>query len=220
MIALALAVLCVGAEPLDDGIAIYQSLEFERAAIHFQGMVLDPSIPPKLRAQAAMCAGLSLGQLGDVEGARRSFSLAVTNDREVVPPPGAPPALCAILEEERAAATARPRPAPPAPPDAAASVASQPPPPDEAPPPILPHTAGADWPAIGSGVAAGALTVAAVAAGVYGAVQYATSADPTVPARPAFAAYDAAVAAGWAAAGLGGVAVVAGGVSAVLFALE
>lgn len=216
MIALALAVFFAGAEPLDDGIALYQSLEFERAAIQFQGVVLDPAASPTLRAQAAMWAGLSLGQLGDVEGARRAFALAVANDAGVEAPPGAPPALCAILEEERTAAAARPPPAPPPPPDEPAPPVAAP----EQPGPEPTVNGAADWPAIGSGVAAGALGAAAVAAGVYGAVQYATSADPMVPAGPALAAYDAAVAAGWAAAGLGGVAVVAGGVAAALFLLE
>lgn len=211
---LVLALLCTAAAPLADGIALYQSLEFERAAIHFQGIVLDAEAPAAERAQASMWAGLSLGQLGDVEGARKAFALAVAADATVAAPADAPPALLAILEEERAAMAARPRPAP--------APAPAPPTPVDPPAPVpgapaVSDSDGASWPAIGSGVLAGVLVVGATAAGVYGAMQYATSADPTVPARPAFEAYDASVAAGWTAAALGGVAVVAAGVTAVLF---
>ena len=212
MNALVLALLCSAAAPLADGIALYQSLEFERAAIHFQGMVLDADAPVAERAQASMWAGVALGQLGDVEGARRAFALAVATDPAVAAPDDAPPALRSILENERADLAARPPP-PPAPEPAAPL----------SPPTHAPDTSsasandGAPWPAIGAGILAGVLVVGASAAGIYGAMQYATSADPAVPARPAFEAYDASVTAGWTAAALGGVAVVAGGVSAVLF---
>lgn len=208
MLALFFASLCATAAPLADGVALYQGLEFERAAIHFQGMVLDTTVPAGERAQAAMWAGLSLGQLGDVEGARKAFALAVSTDPQVRAPPDAPPALRAILEEERARAPA----APPI-----ESPVATPPPPTPAPPVV---DDGPDVAAIGAGVAAGVLVVAAAGAGLYGAMRYATAADPTVPARPAFEAYDASVIAGWTALALGGGAAVAGGVSAALFLVE
>ncbi|MBI1949178.1 MAG: hypothetical protein HYS27_26050 [Deltaproteobacteria bacterium] len=220
MLAISLTLLCAAA-PLDEGMALYRSLEFERAAILFQGVALDAEAPAQERAQAAMWAGLSLGQLGDVEGARKSFALAVVTDPQVAAPADAPPALAAILEEERAAAAAR---APAVlPPTLTPPVPAEPPPDVTGPAPTAApgaRTAPTDWPAIGTGAAAGVLVVAAAATGVYGAVQYATSADPTVPARPAFEAYDASVVAGWAAAALGGAAAVAGGVATALFLIE
>ncbi len=207
MLTLALVSLAIHAAPLADGVALYQGLEFERAAIHFQSMLLDTSVAPEERARAAMWTGLSLGQLGDAEGARKAFALAVATDAQVRAPADAPPALLAILEEERAHARAPP----PAP------VVLPPP----APPPATPLVEeGPAVVAIGAGVVAGVLVVAAAAAGIYGAMQLAVASDLSVPAGPAFEAYDASVIAGWTAVAFGGGAAVAGGVSAALFALE
>lgn len=223
MVALLLVAICAGAAPLGDGVALYQSLEFERAAIHFQGIALDVSASPADRAQAAVWAGLSLGQLGDVDGARRAFALAVATDLQVEAPVDAPPALRAMLDEERAAAAARAAAVAP-PPDPLPPTPVQDPPPDPIgntpPAPPAKSSPTVDWPAIGTGAVAGVLVVAAVGAGVYGAARYASSADPNVPARPAFEAYDQSVVAGWTAVGLGSGAAVVGGVATVLFVLE
>src|SRR4051812_34422610 len=66
-----------GNAALDAAVAQYQALEFEKATIALQKLVLDASLPPHTQAIAFLWLGLSYGQLGDTDGARNAFHRAL-----------------------------------------------------------------------------------------------------------------------------------------------
>ena len=217
MLALALALALAG--PLDEGVALYQSLEFEKATIFFQKVALASDTAPATRAEAFLWLGLAYGQLGDTDSARDSFHRAMVSDDTQKAPPDTPPALATMLEEERRAVmAAKPAPPKPKPP----TTTPKPPQTTTAAPAHTDPPAGTSLnvAALWSGIGAGVLGLAALGAGGFALDQLAFSYDETVPAKPALAAYDTAVTCGVLAGALGGAAVVAGGVSALLFAVE
>lgn len=201
MLALVLLLSCA-APKLDAGIAMYNQLEFEKATIAFQQLVIDPDVVGRDRAQAFMWLGLSYGQLGDTDSARQSFHRGLVADATLATPPDTPPALLTIFEEERKNVAALQKPV----------EVIKPPQPPPAPPP----TPGPNVALIGASVGAGVLAVAAIGVGGYGVQQLLHSEDLDVPAREAITSYDTSVKCGIAAGVLGGVAAVAGGLAALL----
>ena len=193
---------------IDEGIALYQSLQFEKATIAFQRLVLKGDVPPPTKAQAFLWLGLSYGQLGDTDAAKSSFQSAMDIDTTLKPPDDTPPALLTMLEQERTAAQARAAPTT----ELIPTLVKDPPPP---PPSTTPNIA-----AIGSGIGAGVLAIAAIGVGGFGAEELVKSYDINTTPRDSLSAYDNAVTCGVVAGILGSVAAVAGGVSAVMFVLE
>ncbi len=212
-------------EALAEGVALYDSLEFEKAVVSFQKIVLDDATPKQTRAAAFVWLGLSYGQLGDTDAARQFFKRAVETDASVPVPDNAPPALTRMLETARADAAAKVRAARQEERKRAAAAGTGAALPGGGAPETgsRPAAGGAGGPGIavvGSGVGAGVLAVAALGFGGFGLQQLSVAYDLSVPAKPALAAYDTAVACGVVAGVLGGAAAVAGGLAATFLALE
>jgi hypothetical protein len=216
--AFALAFALTAAPPsspkLAEGMALYQSLEFEKATIVLQKLVLDTSAPVADRAEAFLWLGLAYGQLGDTDGARDALHRALALDATLNAPPDSPPALLAMLEDERARVAATPPPPPPEPPPATTTI-------HEVARPAHPSNGSAlGTAAWSSTIGAGVLASAALVVGGIGAYQLSIAYDLSVPAKPALQAYATATTCGIAAGVLGGAAILAGGAGAALFALE
>jgi hypothetical protein len=227
-LALAVALQTSPTTRLDEGIALYGQLEFERATIVFQRLALEPDLTPQTRASVFLWLGLAYGQLGDLDSARQAFARAMLNDATMAAPPDTPPELAAMIEEERAKkSTSRPAvapasPASPAPPD---FMPHDEPAPAAAPaaapvPAATPSMSGMTWAAVGAGIGAVTLAGGATVLGLAGARQYEVANDLSLDASTALAAYDESVLLGTGAVVLGSAAVVATGAAVAFFVLE
>lgn len=116
-----LVVLLVAAGALDDnqayqeGISLYQELEYEQAIFRFEQAALSPDLTDGEKAMVFGWMAMAYAGIGDAAGAKRSLDLAVAKDPAVTLPGFAPPKVKEWLEEARgkaktAAPTATPAP--------------------------------------------------------------------------------------------------------------
>lgn len=147
LIALALALTgALGDDPtFDEGVRLYQELNYEQAIFRFQQVAVRTALAPPEKATALLWLGLAYAGSGDLEEAKRSFRYALEADRTAALPTETSPRIEAMLEEIRTEVARTPLPPPPPPP----------PPTDSAPPPApsLGVIGG------GVGAAVGALTI-------------------------------------------------------------
>ena len=124
LIALALMVTtALGGDPtFDEGVRLYQELNYEQAIFRFQQVAVSPALAPADKATALLWLGLSYAGSGDLEEAARSFRFALAADRSATLPTETSPNIVQLLEELRAEVGKTPSPPPtptptPAPPD-------------------------------------------------------------------------------------------------------
>jgi hypothetical protein len=103
MLGLALAVvISASAGPdtsVDEGVRLYDALQFERAALVLKRAASDPALSDSERARANLYLGLSSAQLFDEAGARESFARAAELDPRVRLPPGVSPKVERIFRQ-------------------------------------------------------------------------------------------------------------------------
>ena len=145
MTALVLLTLLSATVPLDDDPAfveaqrLYQDLEVEQAIFKLQEAALEQDRTPADQARVQAWLGVCYGQIGDFDGARRSFEHAVVQDVDVKLEARVAPKLQQLLEtaraarqeelkaEAEAAKSAPPKEEPPAPVDDAPKTTTAPP---------------------------------------------------------------------------------------------
>lgn len=219
MFALVLCTALAAAGPLEEspsyqeGLSLYQDLEFEDAIERFRAAALEEGRSDEERAKLLVWESMSRAGVGDDEGARAAARRALALDLDVAPPEIAPPKVRGFLEEMRpeveaelqaAAAPVDAAPADPAP--AAAPVAEE-----------LPMML------IGGGALAGLGVVGLGAAGLFAALTAAsmtTATDPEAFQIDASNAVEAANIQAITAAVLGAGGVVLAGAGAAMVALD
>src|SRR5579863_2302948 len=77
--------------PVEEGIHLYEALQFERAALVLKKAAADSSLSDAERARANLYLGLSSAQLLDEAGTREAFARAAELDPHVRLPPGVSP---------------------------------------------------------------------------------------------------------------------------------
>ena len=103
MLGLALALaLSAGSEtgsPVEEGVRLYEGLQFERAALMLKQAAADSSLSDSERARANLYLGLSSAQLLDESGAREAFARAAEFDPKVRLPGGVSPKVERIFRQ-------------------------------------------------------------------------------------------------------------------------
>jgi hypothetical protein len=87
----ALAAASEAPSPVEEGVRLYEALQFERAALVLKRVAADSSISDSERARANLFLGLSSAQLLDEAGAREAFARAAELDPHVHLPAGVSP---------------------------------------------------------------------------------------------------------------------------------
>lgn len=89
-------------KPFQEGVGLYQELEFEQAIFRFEEAALDPGLTEKERALVFGWMAMAYAGRGDAEASKRSLRNALLKDPEVTLPGVAPPKVKGWLEEVRA----------------------------------------------------------------------------------------------------------------------
>jgi tetratricopeptide (TPR) repeat protein len=90
-----------------DGMKLFDQLEFEQAAFRFEQAALDSEREPAERAQAFLWLGISYANAGRFELAKPALEKAFFADENVVVPPDQSPTVLELVEEAKASAAAR-----------------------------------------------------------------------------------------------------------------
>jgi tetratricopeptide (TPR) repeat protein len=90
-----------------DGMKLFDQLEFEQAAFRFEQAALDSEREPGERAQAFLWLGISYANAGRFELAKPALEKAFFTDENVVVPPDQSPTVLELVEEAKASAAAR-----------------------------------------------------------------------------------------------------------------
>ncbi len=102
MLALALAAAMTAspsASSVDEGVRLYDGLQFERAALLLKRAAADSALSDRERARANLYLGLASAQLLDESGAREAFARAAELDPRVRLPPGVSPKVERIFRQ-------------------------------------------------------------------------------------------------------------------------
>lgn len=100
--ALALAGTLDNNEAFQEGVTLYQELEFEQAIFRFESAALSSDLTDKERATVFGWMAMSYAGVGKVEGAKRSLKNALAKDPDVTLPQFAPPKVKEWLAEVKA----------------------------------------------------------------------------------------------------------------------
>lgn len=200
-----------------EGLALYQELEFEQAIGRFRAAAAEPGRSDEERAVLLVWEAMARAGVGDDEGARTAARAALELHLDVEPPELAPPKVIGFLDELRPEVEAATR---------AAAAEAAPPPVEDPPAPTPASPAGSDelpLLLIGGGTAMGLGVVGLAGAGLFAALTAAsltTAADPDAFQVDAQGAVDAANLQVATAIGLGVVGVALVGVGGALVALD
>ena len=88
-------------EAFQEGVNLYQELEFEQAIFRFESAALAPDLSDQERAMVFGWMAMSYAGIGNVQGARRSLTNALNKDPTMTLPAFAPPKVKTWLEELR-----------------------------------------------------------------------------------------------------------------------
>ena len=89
-------------EAFQEGVGLYQELEFEQAIFRFESAALSSDLTDQERAMVFGWMAMSYAGIGKVDGAKRSLKNALAKDPEVTLPQFAPPKVKEWLAEVKA----------------------------------------------------------------------------------------------------------------------
>jgi tetratricopeptide (TPR) repeat protein len=89
-------------EAFQEGVTLYQELEFEQAIFRFESAALSADLTDQERAMVFGWMAMSYAGVGKVDGAKRSLKNALAKDPDVTLPQFAPPKVKEWLAEVRA----------------------------------------------------------------------------------------------------------------------
>jgi len=90
-----------------DALALYRALELEQAIVRLQEVALDEQLTPAERGRVFVWIGVSCGQVGDLDKARRAFERAVAADPAAALEVDVSPKVRELLDAARAEAPPR-----------------------------------------------------------------------------------------------------------------
>jgi hypothetical protein len=103
-LAFALVAALAGDPSFDEGVRLYNELEYEQAIFRFEEIALRPGQAPADKATALVWLGMSYAGTGDLDSARRMFGDALRVDAATALPPNVSPRIVAMFDEVKAAA--------------------------------------------------------------------------------------------------------------------
>ncbi len=114
VVLLAPPVAAFGASELEEGLELFDALEYDDAIPVFESVLASEALEPKDRATAAVHLGIIHLAYGDIDRAKAKFVQALELNSSITPPSGASPHIIDLFEQAQAAtdvsATQAPKP--------------------------------------------------------------------------------------------------------------